>query len=81
MVLSASVQVAPLLVAVWVCPPTMTEMVAAPSSTVPARAGVLSAVVRGVTVTVGAAVSMVNSLLVPSVPVLPAMSVARATTL
>lgn len=43
-----------LFVAVLVCPPTMTEIVAAASLTVPVNCGVVSFVVSGSTVTVGA---------------------------
>ncbi len=81
MVLSARVQVPlPLLVAAWVWAPTVTEMVALVSSTLPVRAGRLSVVVRVFTVTTGAVVSTINSPELSSIPVLPAASVAVAVT-
>ena len=80
-VLLASVHVAPLLVAARVWPPTVTEMVAAASFTVPLNGGVPSLVVRVFTVTTGAVVSIVSSFAVPSLPMLPAASVAVTATL
>ncbi len=71
----------PLFVAGFVWPLTVTEIVAPGSLTVPVSAGVLSAVLRVFTVTVGADVSMVSSLVVASVPTFDAASVARTTTL
>ncbi len=71
----------PLLVAVRVCPLTVTLMVAPASFTAPLRAGVVSLVVRVFTVTVGAVTSMVSSLEVLSVPVLLALSVDETVTL
>ena len=78
----ARVQVpVPPFVAAWVWPPTVTLIVAAGSLTVPERAGRLSKVARVFTATVGAVVSIVSSFVVPSLPVLPAVSVAEAATL
>ena len=81
-VLSARVQVPlPLFTAarlIW--PPTATVTVAAMSLMVPVNWGRLSAVVRVLTVTVGAVVSIRSSAVVLSVPVLFWMSVAVAWT-
>ena len=71
----------PLFVAARVWPLTTTEIVAELSFTVPVRDGVVSLVVRAFTVIVGAAVSIVSSLAVLSVPALPAASVAVTATL
>ena len=71
----------PLFVAVRVCPPTMIEMVAPVSFTVPDSDGVVSFVVRGVTVIVGATVSTTSSFDVASVPAFPVVSVAVTATL
>ena len=83
MVLSAKVQVpSPLFAAVrLVWPPTSTRIEAVVSFTVPLRAGRLSLVTSVLTVTTGAAVSILSSLLVPSTPALPAASVAVTATL
>jgi hypothetical protein len=79
-----SVQLVPLTTrlpspAVYVSPLTITCSV--PSLTVPVIAGVASFVVNGLTVTTGAVTSTVSSCSVPSVPTLPAASVAEAVTL
>ena len=80
-VLFAKVQVPlPLLVAARVCPFTTMDIDAAVSLTVPLRGGVVSVVASVFTVIVGTIVSTVSSLFVPSVPALPAVSVAVATT-
>ncbi len=71
----------PLLVALRLIPFTVTRITAVVSFTVPVRGGVASVVVRLFTVTVGATVSTVSSLVVLSVPTFPATSVAVATTL
>ncbi len=83
MVSSASVQVPlPLLVAARpVCPPTSMRMVAALSFTVPVNWGRVSAVVRVLTVMTGGVVSICNSPEVPSLPMLPKVSVAVTCTL
>ncbi len=81
MVLFARVHVAPLFVAVRVWPPTVTEIVAVASFTVPLKGGVVSFVVSVFTVTVGAVVSTRNSLFVASLPIFPAGSVAVTATL
>ncbi len=71
----------PLLVALRVCPPTVTEIVASVSFTVPVSAGVRSLVVRVFTVTMGTELSTVTSLSDGSLLLLPAGSVAVASTL
>ena len=81
----ATIHVPAVTTAARVCPFTVTETVVVPAAmlsvTVPERPGVLSFVLSVVTVTTGPVWSTFSSPAVLSVPTLPAVSVARTTTL